>query len=224
MYTFKSDLSGREYPVSQRVRGSSILPPVLDLIKKVKSSFDDDSAIATSEIQEFRDKYLENVVLNATGQSELTGLGKEVFEHLRQNQIIADEEDQLFVKDLTFGQRMADAVARFGGSWRFLGLFFGFILGWILVNIYLLIGNPIDPFPFILLNLILSCLAAVQAPIIMMSQNRQEEKDRQRARGDFKIDLKAEIEIQLLHEKVDHLTKLVRSLINHSSASEAEAE
>lgn len=219
MSTFKSDLSGKEYPVGQLVRGSSILPPVLDLIKKVKSDIGDDSAIASSELQEFRDRYLENVILNATGQSELTGLGKEVFDHLQQNQIIADEEDQLLASNLTFGQRMADAVARFGGSWKFLGLFFFFILGWITVNIYFLIDKPIDPYPFILLNLILSCLAAIQAPIIMMSQNRQEEKDRQRARGDFKIDLKAEIEIHLIHEKVDQLTKLVRSLTNDSGSS-----
>jgi uncharacterized membrane protein len=92
----------------------------------------------------------------------------------------------------------------------FITAFFSFILLWIVVNVVFLTSDAFDPFPFILLNLILSCLAAVQAPIIMMSQNRQEEKDRQRARADYRINLKAEVEIRLLHEKVDALQRIIR--------------
>ena len=106
---------------------------------------------------------------------------------------------------MTFGQRIADHIASFGGSWTFIISFFSFILVWMGINTWRLMGKPFDPFPFILLNLILSCIAAIQAPIIMMSQNRQEHKDRIRSEHDFKVNLKAELEIQLLNEKVDHL-------------------
>jgi len=106
---------------------------------------------------------------------------------------------------LTRGERLADQIAAFGGSWTFITLFFGILLGWIVLNLWFLDNEGFDPFPFILLNLILSCLAAIQAPIIMMSQNRQEQKDRQRAEHDYKINLKAELEIKLLSEKIDHL-------------------
>ena len=105
----------------------------------------------------------------------------------------------------TFGQRVADNVAAFGGSWTFIISFFVFLLGWISVNVFVLLDKGFDPYPFILLNLILSCVAALQAPIIMMSQNRQEEKDRQRAKKDYEINLKSEAEIRALNDKLDQL-------------------
>jgi uncharacterized membrane protein len=105
---------------------------------------------------------------------------------------------------ITAGQRLADRVAAFGGSWKFISSFGAFLLMWICVNV-ILVTNAFDPYPFILLNLILSCIAALQAPIIMMSQNRQEEKDRERAKKDYMINLKSELEIRMLHEKLDHL-------------------
>jgi uncharacterized membrane protein len=112
-------------------------------------------------------------------------------------------EDEIGVR--TVGQKVADKVAAFGGSWKFIILFGVFILFWILINIYVFLNKGFDPYPFILLNLILSCLAALQAPVIMMSQNRQEEKDRERAKKDYMINLKSELEIRMLHEKLDHL-------------------
>jgi uncharacterized membrane protein len=105
---------------------------------------------------------------------------------------------------LTLGQRVADQVAEFGGSWPFIGLFFLCLLGWMAVNVLFLL-RPFDPYPFILLNLMLSCLAAVQAPVILMSQSRQSEKDRQRAMHDYEVNLKAELEIMELHEKIELL-------------------
>src|SRR5690606_12172949 len=102
------------------------------------------------------------------------------------------------------GPRVADAVASFGGSWPFLGLFGAVLLAWIATNV-LLLSKPFDPYPFILLNLALSCLAAMQAPVIMMSQNRHSQQDRERSEHDYEINLKAEMELQLLHEKLDHL-------------------
>lgn len=107
----------------------------------------------------------------------------------------------------TFGDRMADKIADFGGSWTFILSFLSFLLVWILFNIYWLSNKGFDPYPFILLNLLLSCIAALQAPVIMMSQNRQEEKDRERAKEDLKINQMAEEEIRSLHEKLDLLIK-----------------
>jgi uncharacterized membrane protein len=138
---------------------------------------------------------------------------------LEDNDIAAEEEEVLHMllqehvsKDmitehdgnLTIGQRAADGLARFAGSWGFIIIFFIILMAWIVVNVALL-SKPFDPYPFILMNLILSCLAAIQAPIIMMSQNRQEEKDRMRAKNDFKVNLKAEIIIEDLHQKMDAL-------------------
>ena len=107
----------------------------------------------------------------------------------------------------TFGQRAADAVASFGGSWTFVGLFAAVMLTWVGLNGVLLMarGKTFDPYPYILLNLFLSMLAAIQAPVILMSQNRQSEKDRIGAEHDYEVNLKAEIEIMLLHEKLDAL-------------------
>lgn len=112
------------------------------------------------------------------------------------------------IDNRTFGQRVADNVANFGGSWTFIISFFIFIIIWIAFNAYVLLNKGFDPYPFILLNLILSCLASLQAPIIMMSQNRQEEKDRERAKKDYEVNLKAENEIRALNKKLDKLIEL----------------
>jgi uncharacterized membrane protein/uncharacterized membrane protein YeaQ/YmgE (transglycosylase-associated protein family) len=109
--------------------------------------------------------------------------------------------DEAFKDQLTFGERVADRVATFGGSWTFLGVFFAFMLGWMFLNTQA--QRPMDPYPFILLNLILSCLAAVQAPVIMMSQNRQASKDRFEAQLDYQVNLRAEMQISALHLKLD---------------------
>jgi uncharacterized membrane protein len=109
------------------------------------------------------------------------------------------------VDNRTIGQVVADKVAAFGGSWTFIIAFFIFIAIWISSNVFVLLNKGFDPYPFILLNLILSCIAALQAPVIMMSQNRQEEKDRERAKKDYMINLKSELEIRMLDEKLDHL-------------------
>lgn len=108
-------------------------------------------------------------------------------------------------RDISLGQKLADKVASFGGSWTFILIFSATVALWIILNTSLVTLHPLDPYPFILLNLVLSCIAAIQAPIIMMSQNRQEEKDRRRERTDFIINTKAEIEVRNLHEKMDLL-------------------
>ncbi|MFM8568809.1 MAG: DUF1003 domain-containing protein [Candidatus Kapaibacterium sp.] len=133
------------------------------------------------------------------------------------------EEEGLVVENLlhppmdtlTAGQRLSDRVARFGGSWAFILSFMGLLVLWIITNAFVLADRSFDPYPFILLNLILSCVAALQAPIIMMSQNRQEEKDRQRSENDYMVNLKAELQIRSLHQKIDLLfEKQLKALIN----------
>ena len=105
-------------------------------------------------------------------------------------------------KDCTFGQKAADGIAKFAGSWAFIFTFVGVLIAWMVINI-ILATNAFDPYPFILLNLVLSCVAAIQAPLIMMSQNRQEEKDRRRAENDYKVNLKTEIMIEDLYDKIN---------------------
>lgn len=135
----------------------------------------------------------------------MAAIDKDVMEAIKNNSILSENIQDEIEGDLSFEQKIADQVAAFGGSWTFIIMFFAFIVIWMLINIWFLATKPFDPYPFILLNLLLSCLAAIQAPIIMMSQNRQEQKDRQRGEHDYKINLKAELEIKLLSEKIDHL-------------------
>jgi uncharacterized membrane protein len=127
-----------------------------------------------------------------------------VVESLRKQEILSVNPEEEFGTGLTLGQRLADRIATFGGSWTFLMLFAAVIVVWMAVNSWLLATRPFDPYPYILLNLCLSCLAAVQAPVIMMSQNRQEARDRLRAIRDYQINLKAELEVRALHQKLDH--------------------
>ncbi len=138
---------------------------------------------------------------------ELTELEKHVAHHITERTPISRNVVQDFSEKFTFGQKMADKVASFGGSWLFISIFMGVMVVWILLNSFILIklNSSFDPYPYILLNLVLSMLAAIQAPVILMSQNRQAYKDRLSAEHDYEVNLKAELEIIELHEKVDSL-------------------
>ena len=138
-------------------------------------------------------------------KGELSELETEVIEGLRDQEILAKNPDVEFEAGLTFGQRVADYIATFGGSWSFIISFGVILVLWMFLNSYILATRSFDPYPYILLNLLLSTLAAIQAPLIMMSQNRQESRDRQRAMNDYQVNLKAELEIRQLHQKIDHL-------------------
>lgn len=144
--------------------------------------------------------------LMETEDAQLAKLHQIIQETIEEESLIAKKigEDEAR-QQYTLGERIADRVAEFGGSWTFILTFFGILIGWILLNTLVLTQHPFDPYPYILLNLVLSCVAALQAPIIMMSQNRQEAKDRQRAENDYLVNLKAEIEVRRLHDKVDLL-------------------
>jgi uncharacterized membrane protein len=200
--TFISNISKKEFPIADKVSAKTIRNPILALIQNDYPDFDADKFLSITELNMYREKYISNYLLVEIG--ELTNLETRVIGSLNEDKsLVSTVEDEAGIR--TFGQVVADKVAAFGGSWKFI-IFFGvFILLWILANIYILLNKGFDPYPFILLNLILSCLAALQAPVIMMSQNRQEEKDRERAKKDYMINLKSELEIRMLHEKLDHL-------------------
>ncbi len=200
--TFKSAISGLEFPEKEKVFGNTIRIPILNLIKGDYPSFETADFIADSELNVYREKYISKFLQTEVG--ELNDLHVNVIKSISEDKsFVSKVEDE--VDNRTFGQVIADKVASFGGSWTFIISFFIFITIWIASNVFLLLNKGFDPYPFILLNLILSCIAALQAPVIMMSQNRQEEKDRERAKKDYMINLKSELEIRMLDEKLDHL-------------------
>ena len=202
MQTFTSTISGKKFPISEIVSGKSVRNGVLKEIRREHAGFDEHSRIASSELNYYRQLYVQNLLAKEVGT--ITELEQTVLNNINQNHLIADEASEI-KNPLSRGQRWADRIAAFGGSWKFIGLFGIFLIMWMIFNMLTLHGKGFDPYPFILLNLILSCLAAIQAPVIMMSQNRQEEKDRERAKNDYMVNLKSELEIRLLHEKMDHL-------------------
>lgn len=194
---------GKTFPAKSMVSGEVVREAIAIEIRKDVPQWSAESFICASDLGTYRSRYVHSLLESEKG--ELTSLEKEVVDSLRQQDLLSKDVETEFEQDWTFGERLADRIASFGGSWTFLMIFFAFLAVWITMNSLVLLWRPADPYPFILLNLILSCLAAIQAPVIMMSQNRQEAKDRLRSQHDYQINLKAELEIRHLHEKVDHL-------------------
>ena len=180
-----------------------VYPPLRDLIQTAYPDLKAADLICKPCINHFRADYVQTVL--KTEKGELSELETEVLQSLRDHELLAHNPDDELDTRSTVGERIADRVAMFGGSWRFI-IFFGCVLTvWITINSIALMARPFDPYPYILLNLILSCLAALQAPVIMMSQNRQEAKDRLRSEHDYQINLKAELEIRHISLKIDQL-------------------
>jgi len=199
----KCRICGQEKPITELVMGTLVRPSVAELIRRQHPDWTNESYICLEDLHRFRMGHVEDVVAAEIG--ELSDLEKRVLSSMDKHSLLAEEVIGEYEGKLSIGSRMADRIASFGGSWRFIGLFFTVLVAWMLVNTLLLLTRPFDPYPFILLNLVLSCLAAIQAPVIMMSQNRQEQKDRARAEHDYQVNLKAELEIRQLHEKMDHV-------------------
>lgn len=203
METDQCQITKQKLPITQLVHGGSIREGLLKLIQKDHADFKPTNYISVDELNSYRKKYVESILKEEVG--ELSHLEQEVVKSISENEVLSENIEPKIDRELKLGDRVADKIATFGGSWTFITSFFTFILVWIGGNIYFLTSKPFDPYPFILLNLLLSCLAAIQAPIIMMSQNRKETKDRQRSEHDYMINLKAELEIRQLHEKIDHM-------------------
>jgi uncharacterized membrane protein len=199
----KCDICGKTFPEGQLISGHGIRHEIERLIIKDHPTWNDNNFICKDDFNGYRLKYISGFIEAEEGSVEV--LKNEVINSILQNELISDDTNINNVP-LKFGDRISDKVAAFGGSWKFIISFSAILVVWIVINsLVILLAKPFDPYPFILLNLILSCVAAMQAPIIMMSQNRQEMKDRMRSENDYMINLKSEIEIRTLHEKVDHL-------------------
>ncbi|MEP7011832.1 MAG: DUF1003 domain-containing protein [Acidobacteriota bacterium] len=184
--------------------GADLIRPALaELIATENPEWGPTSSICVQDLARYQARQAEKLLETEIG--ELSDLEREVLDVIEKQSFMSSNVHAELARGSTVGERVADKVAKFGGSWRFILSFGGFLVLWIAANSYVLLHKPFDPFPFILLNLILSCLAALQAPVIMMSQNRQEQKDRARAENDYQVNLKAELEIRLIASRIDHL-------------------
>lgn len=195
-------ISGQELARKNLVEIGTLRPALVEHIRSDFPALPDDALISLKELARYRTRYVEEILREEHG--EYSDLDREVAESIARQETIAENVEDDFEEHRTLGERLSDNLASFGGSWAFLTSFGVVLLGWMALNVAMA-ASAFDPYPFILLNLVLSCLAAVQAPIIMMSQKRQETKDRLRSANDYQVNLKAELEIRHLHEKMDHL-------------------
>ena len=193
---------GRVFPASDMRSWASVRPSISKVIAKEAPGWAEGKHVCTADLARFRRRYVESLLEGERG--ELGDLDRQVIASLEEGVPISRNPEAELSERLTFGERIADKVSAFGGSWTFILGFFALLLVWMSVNLWLLGSKPFDPYPFILLNLVLSCVAAFQAPVIMMSQRRKDAKDRLRAENDYRVNLKSELEIRLLHEKIDH--------------------
>jgi uncharacterized membrane protein len=199
----KCQITGEELPLDKAIPVDLVRDPIISTLKEKCPDLDPNGYISLDELNQARIRHAEE--MSQSEVSDLLQLKKEVADSLLQQQTLTKNVDLEFDEKATRGERIADKVASFGGSWTFIILFMVVLFTWMGVNTEYIIKKPFDPFPYIFLNLILSCLAAIQAPVIMMSQNRQEAKDRMRGENDYKVNLKAELEVQHINEKIDKL-------------------
>lgn len=185
------------------MRFGALRPALADLLGAEHPDLTANDVLCGDHLNDYRTRYVAELLARERG--ELSELDRQVVASMAREETVARDVEAAWDDKRTLGEKAADLVADFGGSWKFIGLFFALLLVWMAFNIWAVTRAVFDPYPFILLNLVLSCLAAIQAPIIMMSQKRQEAKDRLRSENDYRVNLKAELEIRHLHEKMDHL-------------------
>ena len=196
---------GKSFPAGRLFRASAIRPGIFELIAHDVSDWTLESKICGPDLSRYRRRYVAELLEQERG--ELSDLDRQVLERFEKDlsSVYAGAANMRREQEAEgFGQRAADKVAAFGGSWSFIIIFCVILLGWMTINVIGIFGGGFDPYPFILLNLVLSCVAALQAPVILMSQKRQEEKDRRRAENDYMVNLRAELEIRQLHDMIDH--------------------
>jgi uncharacterized membrane protein len=195
---------GEAVSPDEAVPAVAIRPRVARALDRMAPDWRAAGWICPADLARARHAYVSELLEHERG--ELDTLDQSVVAALARQETATRDVETEFDRHTTFGERLADRVAAFGGSWTFIILFCGTLVAWMIVNTLVILSRqPFDPYPFILLNLVLSCIAALQAPLIMMSQRRQEAKDRLRARNDYRVNLKAELEIRQLHEKIDHM-------------------
>jgi uncharacterized membrane protein len=187
----------------QPLRFGAVRPAIASLVAADHPNLTADDIVCAHHVSDYRTRFVAGLLESERG--EFTELERQVVESLAREETVSRDVEKAWEKHRSAGEIVADGVANFGGSWTFIIIFFVVLVVWMAFNVWAATRDVFDPYPFILLNLVLSCLAAIQAPIIMMSQNRQEDKDRLRSQNDYRVNLKAELEIRYLHEKMDHL-------------------
>ncbi|HML42256.1 MULTISPECIES: DUF1003 domain-containing protein [Hyphomicrobium] len=200
--TDRCAITGREWTRRQLVNLETVRPALVERMRRDYPDLAPDALVSRQELQRFRGLYVEELLRDESG--EISDLERRVAESLATHDTLSENVEAEFEEKRTFGEIVSDHLASFGGSWVFIISFLVMLGVWMAYNAARG-SDTFDPYPFILLNLVLSCLAALQAPIIMMSQKRQEAKDRARSLNDYQVNLKAELEIRHLHEKLDHL-------------------
>jgi uncharacterized membrane protein len=196
-------ICGRTFAVSKLHKAGTLRPHLFEMIAEEVKTCSADSLICDEDLARFRRRYVEALLEEERG--EITELDARVLDSFEKGTLTVQAGAPAAIDQAeTFGERVADRVAAFGGSWTFILSFLAVLVLWMALNVVGLSADPFDPYPFILLNLVLSSLAALQAPVIMMSQRRQEDKDRLRSENDHMVNLRAELEIRQLHEKIDH--------------------
>lgn len=189
--------------MSDMLSAEIVREPIVQKIKMTHPDWSPQGFICIADLNRYRAEYVKDVIKADKG--ELSKLEEQVVASMKEQALLSQNINVEYDRQRSFGEIMADKLADFGGSWLFIGIFCGVLIIWLVMNSVALIMKPFDPYPYIFLNLVLSCLAAIQAPVILMSQNRQEVRDRLHAEQDYRINLKAELEIRHLHEKIDHL-------------------
>lgn len=198
-----SAISGRKFRKRDLVRIDTLRPSLADRIRSDHPDLPKGARVSREELGRYRMRYMEELLQQEHG--EFSELDRQVVESIAKQDTISENSEEEFEEHRTFPDRVSDNMAAFGGSWWFLISFATVLLVWIGINLFEGLNSAFDPYPFILLNLLLSCIAAIQAPIIMMSQKRQEVKDRLRSFNEYRVNLKAELEVRHLHEKLDYL-------------------
>ena len=201
--TFLCQVCREQKKYDEIVPAQSVPEPIAELIRKEYPGWSSGNYICRADLDLFRAQYVGEVMEKE--KSELDVLEAAVRQSMKDHALLAKNINIEFDRQLSFGDRLSDRIADFAGSWTFILSFTGVMVLWIIVNTFIMATRPFDPYPYILLNLVLSAIAAIQAPFIIMSQNRQESRDRLVAEHDYRVNLHTEMEIHQLHKKIDHL-------------------
>jgi uncharacterized membrane protein len=199
----KCQVCGKEKMFAESMPAEMVRDSLVRIIRRDVPGWMPDGYICRDDLELYRGRLVSEVL--EVGTAEAGTIEAMVAKSIAEEELVSRNVNEEFDIRATLGQRLADRMASFGGSWTFIILFMTVLIVWILINTVALLSKQFDPYPYILLNLVLSCLAAIQAPVILMSQNRQAEIDRQTQISDYEINLKAELEIELLHHKMDLL-------------------
>jgi uncharacterized membrane protein len=201
--TIPCQICGEQKRKNDLVPAALIRASIVDVIVKEHPAWSPEGYICHADLNRFRIDYVRDVLKKE--KDEYTSLEETVKHDVKEEDHLPENINVEFEKELTFGEHLADKIAGFAGSWTFIAVFAGILFLWVALNTFILLSRPFDPYPYILLNLFLSALAAIQAPVIIMSQNRQEMRDRLHAERDYQVSIHTEFEIHRLQKKIDHL-------------------